>query len=61
MPLYRIKTKKNEYVEVEAQDLDEALRKAGVDSCEFYEVDHTVDLRKRCLFSAIADEILDGE
>ncbi|MCX7965385.1 MAG: hypothetical protein N2596_01990 [Syntrophorhabdaceae bacterium] len=66
MPFYRFKKASGELKEVEAFDLDEALNIAGIDPYEDYELLDADGLemdefRRRCLFSAITDDILYGE
>lgn len=61
MPTYTFKTGIGEYITIEADDIDEALEKAGIDKYDYYEIIETDDFGKKCLFSAIADDVLFGE
>ena len=50
----------NEYRTVEAFDLDDALKEAGIDENDDYEIVEEDDFKKKCFMSAITDEILFG-
>jgi hypothetical protein len=49
-----------EYKTVEAEDLEGALKEAGIEEGEEYDLVETVSFEDRCLLSAISDEILFG-
>ena len=50
----------NEYRAVEAFDLDDALKEAGIDENDDYEIVEGDDFKNKCFMSAITDEILFG-
>ena len=50
----------DEYKTVDAFNLDDALRKAGIDENDDYEVVEGDDFKEKCFMSAITDEILFG-
>lgn len=61
MPTYTFKTGLDEYITVDAIDINEALNKAGIDVYDTYELIESDEFEDRCLISAITDEILFGE
>ena len=56
MPQYTFKIN-DEYRTAEAFDLDEALRKAGIDENDGYEIVEGDDFENSCLKSVIVDEL----
>jgi len=50
----------DEYKTVDAFNLDGALKKAGIDENDDYEVVEGDDFKEKCFMSAITDEILFG-
>jgi len=60
MALYTFRIN-DEYRTVDAFDFDDALREAGIDESDDYEVIEGDEFRNRCFMSAITDEILFGE
>jgi hypothetical protein len=59
MPQYTFKIN-DENRTVEAFDLDDALRKAGIDENDDYELVEGDDFENKCFMAAITDEILFG-
>ncbi|MCX5813382.1 MAG: hypothetical protein NT178_12685 [Proteobacteria bacterium] len=59
MPQYTFKIN-DEYVTAEAFDLEDALRKAGIQKTDAYEVVGEDDFEDKCFLSAITDDILFG-
>jgi len=58
MPEFTFKI--NEYRTVEAFDLEEALREAGIEEYDDYELVEGDDFKNKCFMAAITDEILFG-
>ena len=59
MPQYTFKIN-DEYRTVEAFDLDDALREAGIDENDDYEIVEGDDFENKCFMATITDEILFG-
>jgi len=59
MPYYTFRIK-DDYKTVDAFDLEEALKVAGIDDND-YELVETDDFENKCFMSAITDDILFGE
>lgn len=59
MPQYTFKIN-DEYRTVEAFDLEEALKEAGIEKYNEYEVVEGDDFKNKCFMSAITDEMLFG-
>ena len=60
MPQYTFKIN-DEYKTVDAFDFDDALREAGIDENDDYELVEGDGFRNKYFMSAITDEILFGE
>ncbi len=60
MPQYTFKIN-DEYKTVDAFDLDDALREAGIEENDDYELVEGDEFTNKLFMSAIADEILFGE
>ncbi|OQB77344.1 MAG: hypothetical protein BWX92_00998 [Deltaproteobacteria bacterium ADurb.Bin135] len=61
MPQYTFKINELENRTVDAYDLDDALRKAGIDENDDYELVEEDDFENKCFMAAITDEIMFGE
>jgi len=61
MPQYTFKINDLENRTVDAYDFDEALRKAGIDENDDYELVEGDDFENKCFMAAITDEIMFGE
>ncbi len=59
MPQYTFKIN-DEYKTVDAFDLDDALRDAGIDENDDYEIVKGDEFKNKCFMAAITDEILFG-
>lgn len=60
MPQYTFKIN-DEYKTVDAFDLDDALREAGIEENDDYELVEGDEFKNKYFMSAIADEIMFGE
>lgn len=58
MPHYKFKINYLENRTVDAFDLDEALRRAGISKYDPYELVEGDDFEEKCFMAAITDEIL---
>ncbi len=59
MPQYTFKIN-YEYLAAEAFDLEDALRKAGIQKTDDYKIEEGEDFEDNCFLSAIMDDILFG-
>ena len=59
MPQYTFRIN-DEYKTVDAFDFDDALKEAGIDENDDYELVEGDSFRNKCFISAITDEILFG-
>jgi hypothetical protein len=59
MPQYTFKIN-DEYRTVEAFDFDDALKGAGIEEYDDYELVEGDDFKNKCFMAAITDEILFG-
>jgi len=59
MPQYTFKIN-DEYLTTEAFDLEDALRKAGIQKTDDYKIAEGEDFEDNCFLSAITDDILFG-